>query len=54
VHTHVLPQRAVGLLLALSLGAPWNAYEQVRVKTRAEWYALSDACPAFPPEITVD
>jgi hypothetical protein len=38
----------------LRASAPWNAYEQVRVKTRAEWYALSDACPAFPPEITVD
>jgi hypothetical protein len=38
----------------LRASAPWNAYEQVRVKTRAEWYALADACPALPPEISVD
>jgi len=33
---------------------PWNAYEQVRVTTRAEWYALVDACPALPPAIAGD
>ena len=33
---------------------PWNAYEQVRVSTRAEWYALVDACPALPPAIAGD
>ena len=35
----------------LRASAPWNAYDQVRVKTRAEWYALVDACPALPPAI---
>ena len=38
----------------LRASAPWNAYELVVVKTRADWYALADACPALPPEITVD
>ncbi|MDP9026344.1 MAG: hypothetical protein M3N46_02160 [Actinomycetota bacterium] len=34
--------------------APWNAYEHVRVRTRAEWYALVDACPALPTVIAGD
>lgn len=33
---------------------PWNAYEQVRVSARAEWYALADACPALPSAIAGD
>jgi hypothetical protein len=35
----------------LRASAPWNAYEQVKVPSRAEWYALVDACPALPPPI---
>lgn len=27
---------------------PWSPYDTVTVATRARWYALSDACPAFP------
>ena len=38
----------------LRASAPWNAYDLVKVTTRAEWYALTDACPAFPPEISFD
>ncbi len=38
----------------LSAKTPWNAYEQVRVDTRAEWYALADACPALPAAIAGD
>lgn len=38
----------------LRASAPWNAYEQVRVTSRAEWYALVDACPALPPAIAGD
>ncbi len=34
--------------------APWNAYDLVVVKSRAEWYALADACPALPPAIAGD
>jgi hypothetical protein len=38
----------------LRRNAPWNAYEQVRVADRAEWYSLADACPALPPAIAGD
>jgi hypothetical protein len=38
----------------LRANAPWNAYDLVRVTTRAEWYALVDACPALPPAIAGD
>lgn len=45
-----VPDRSlfVGLLRA---GVPWSPYDHVVVKDRAAWYALSDACPAFPPGI---
>jgi len=36
----------------LRSGVPWSPYDRVEVTTRADWYALSDACPAFPPEIS--
>ncbi|MEO6114870.1 MAG: hypothetical protein ABIP33_00640 [Pseudolysinimonas sp.] len=29
-------------------GTIWSPYDQVFVQTRAEWYALSDACPSLP------
>lgn len=32
----------------LRAGVPWSPYDQVVVTKRAEWYALSDACPALP------
>jgi len=32
-------------------GAPWSPYDQVVVRTRAEWYALSDSCPVLPPDL---
>jgi len=35
----------------LRASAPWNAYEQVRLKSRAGWYALADACPALPADL---
>lgn len=38
----------------LRASAPWNAYDRVRVMTRAEWYALVDACPALPNAIAGD
>ena len=38
----------------LRASAPWNAYDLVVVKDRAAWYALADACPAFPPAIARD
>ena len=38
----------------LRASAPWNAYDQVRVATRGEWYALADACPALPTAIAGD
>lgn len=34
--------------------APWSPYDHVVVRTRAEWYALSDACPALPPGLAVE
>jgi hypothetical protein len=34
--------------------APWSAYDRVVVPTRAAWYALTDACPAFPNAIAGD
>ncbi|HEY4152524.1 MAG TPA: hypothetical protein VGM38_04320 [Pseudolysinimonas sp.] len=34
--------------------APWNAYDQVVVKNRAAWYALSDTCPLLPASIAAD
>ena len=36
----------------LAFGASWSPYDTVVVQKRAAWYALADACPAFPPEIT--
>jgi len=38
----------------LRASAPWNAYDLVVVADRAQWYALSDACPALPPAIAAD
>lgn len=38
----------------LRASAPWNAYDLVVVENRADWYALSDACPALPPAIAAD
>ena len=38
----------------LRASAPWNAYDLVVVTNRAQWYALSDACPALPPAIAAD
>lgn len=32
-------------------GVTWSPYDQVFVRTRAEWYALSDACPTLPPAL---
>jgi len=48
-----LPSRArfEGLMQA---DTPWNAYDQVVVRTRAAWYALTDACPAIPPGMPLD
>jgi len=45
-----LPNRARFESL-LRASAPWSAYDQVVVTNRSAWYALSDACPALPPEI---
>lgn len=36
----------------MTSGASWSPYDAVVVRNRAAWYALADACPAFPPEIT--
>lgn len=44
-----LPDRATFERLLRS-GVPWNAYDLVVVSDRGAWYALSDACPAFPPK----
>jgi len=30
---------------------PWSPYDAVTVPTRFAWYALSDACPPFPPRL---
>jgi hypothetical protein len=30
---------------------PWSPYDTVSVPTRFAWYAVSDACPALPPDI---
>lgn len=30
---------------------PWSPYDTVIAATRASWYAVSDACPAFPPNL---
>jgi hypothetical protein len=38
----------------LRASAPWSAYDDVIVPTRAAWYALTDACPAFPNTIAGD
>ena len=38
----------------LRTGTPWNAYDLVVVDNRAAWYALSDSCPALPPDIAAD
>lgn len=48
-----LPDRTrfLGMMRA---GAPWNAYDRVTVPDRASWYALADACPAFPTAIAGD
>lgn len=35
-------------------GQPWSPYDQVRVRDRVAWYALSDACPALPVGIAAD
>jgi hypothetical protein len=37
----------------LLLGAqqPWSPYDQVRVPSRTQWYAISDACPALPASL---
>ncbi|MEP6842500.1 MAG: hypothetical protein ABJA11_03195 [Pseudolysinimonas sp.] len=32
-------------------GTTWSPYDQVVVKTRADWYALSDSCPVLPPDL---
>jgi hypothetical protein len=46
-----IPDRVLFLSL-LRAGVPWSPYDHVVVKSRAAWYALSDACAAFPPEIS--
>ncbi len=45
-----IPQRAA-FLSAINDGMPWSPYDRVTVKTRAEWFALSDACPPVPADI---
>lgn len=36
----------------LRASTPWNAYDLVVVTNRRAWYALADACPALPPNIS--
>jgi hypothetical protein len=45
-----IPDRDV-FLIEVHDDAPWSPYDGVVVGTRAEWYALSDACPPVPSRI---
>lgn len=49
-HVDRIPSRAA-FLSAVNDGSPWSSYDAVTVGTRAEWYALSDACPPVPSAI---
>lgn len=49
-HVDRIPERAA-FLSAINDGRPWSPYDRVTTATRAEWYALSDACPPVPAAI---